>query len=164
MTLLRQSGSKRARFFQRHPGTRSIPGVKSEWLGRLLEKLKVRVAPGKIGALGERLAARHLENKGYRVLARNYSVKGGEADILAAHEGLIVVIEVKTRRSVRFGTPAQAVTARKRRRVLLAGQIYCRRNGHSLSRLRGDVVSVMFRPGNGDPEIRHYVGVLGFER
>jgi putative endonuclease len=164
MTALRQSGNKQSRSFERHSGIRAVPGVRSVWLGRLLEKLKARVAPGRIGTLGERLAAHHLEDKGYQVLARNYSVRGGEADILAAHQGLIVVIEVKARRSVRFGTPAQAITARKRRRVLLAGQIYCRRNGHSLSRLRGDVVSVMFHRGKREPEIRHYVGVLGYER
>ena len=164
MPALRQSGNKRSRPPERHSGTRPIPGIGSAWLGRLFEKLKARVTPGKVGALGERLAARHLEEKGYRVLERNFSVRGGEADILAAHGGLIVVVEVKARRSVRFGTPAQAVTARKRRRVLLAGQIYCRKNGHSLSRLRGDVVSVMFRRGREEPEIRHYVGVLGFER
>ncbi len=91
-------------------------------------------------------------------------MKGGEADILAADAGRIVVVEVKTRRSTAFGTPAEAVTARKRRRVLLAGQVFCRRNGYSLARLRGDVVAVMCDGTASHPSIRHYKGVLGRER
>lgn len=136
---------------------------RSNWLFRFLRRFRTKAAPKKTGAFGERLAARHLERNGYRVLARNYGVKGGEADIVATDGQSIVVVEVKTRRSLGFGTPAQAVTARKRQRVLLAGQIYCRRHGHSISRLRGDVVSIMLRGGKGRAEIRHYVGALGLE-
>ncbi len=133
-------------------------------VSRLWERARAGVSPGRLGARGEELAARHLKGLGYRILARNYRVKGGEADILAADGGRIVVVEVKTRRSTAFGTPAEAVTPRKTRRVLLAGQVYCRRHGFSLSHLRGDVVAVTYDGTSPLPRIRHYEGALGTNR
>jgi len=112
------------------------------------------------GARGESLAAKFLEAQGYQIECRNFRIKGGEADIIATHGGLVVVVEVKTRSSGRFGSPAQAVDGRKGRRVIRAGRAYCRTKGLSLSRLRGDLVAVELPPGGGDPEIRHYQGAL----
>lgn len=112
------------------------------------------------GARGESLAAKFLETQGYRVECRNFRIKGGEADIIATRDGLVVVVEVKTRSSARFGSPAQAVDGRKGRRVIRAGRAYCRAKGLSLSKLRGDLVAVELPPGGGTPHIRHYRGVI----
>ena len=110
--------------------------------------------------MGEGLAAKFLESQGYRIECRNFRIKGGEADIIATHGGLVVVVEVKTRSSGRFGSPAQAVDRRKERRVIRAGRAYCRAKGLSLSQLRGDLVAVELPPGGGAPEIRHYRGAI----
>ena len=112
------------------------------------------------GARGERIAAKFLESQGYRIQSRNFRVKGGEADIIAAKDGLVVVVEVKTRSSGRFGSPAQAVNERKARRVIRAGRSFCRGKGLSLSKLRCDVVAVEWPRGGGDPKIRHYQGAI----
>ncbi len=109
---------------------------------------------------GEAAAARFLEGRGYRILARNFRVRGGEADLVALRGDLLVVVEVKTRTQTRFGPPEAAVDARKARRVLRAGRIFARRHGISLSRLRGDVVAVVFPAEGGEPQIRHHENVL----
>jgi len=112
------------------------------------------------GTRGESLAAKFLISQGYRIECRNFRIKGGEADLIATRDGLVVVVEVKTRSGGRFGSPAQAVDRRKGRRVIRAGRAYCRAKGISLATLRGDLVAIELPPGGGDPQIRHYRGVL----
>lgn len=70
---------------------------------------------GAIGALGEKLAARHLRSEGYKVLYRNFrAVEGGEVDIVCRDGEVLAFVEVKTRTSTRFGRPIDAVTMDKR--------------------------------------------------
>jgi putative endonuclease len=132
-------------------------------VGGLLEALLGRLGlsdPSDVARRGEAAAARYLEGLGYRILARNFRVRGGEADLMALRGDLLVVVEVKARTGARFGPPEAAVDLRKTRRVLKAGRVFARRNGFSLSRLRGDVVAVLFPPGGGEAQIRHYENVL----
>ncbi len=119
-----------------------------------------RLAPGGRGGFGEAIAVRHLKAKGYAIKARNYRVKGGEADIIASRGGLLVVVEVKTRTNRLFGSPEEAVTRTKTKRALKAGRVYCRRHGLSLALLRGDVVAVEFTAKGKNVEIRHHEGAL----
>jgi putative endonuclease len=70
-----------------------------------------------LGRAGEDRAAQHLTALGYTVLSRNWRAPGGELDVVAAHGREIVVVEVKTRRSLGFGHPLEAVDDRKRRRL-----------------------------------------------
>jgi putative endonuclease len=70
------------------------------------------------GSIGEDHAARHLIISGYELLERNYRSRGGEVDIVAKdRDGTIVFVEVKTRRSLVYGLPQQAVTPRKQRQI-----------------------------------------------
>lgn len=117
-------------------------------------------SPGALGKAGEEAAARHLEQSGYRVLARNYRIRGGEADLIAEKGGFIVAVEVKSRATQTFGTPAQAVTSEKARRVLRAGRAYCRSQGISLAKLRCDVMAVEPDP-EGKFALRHYPNAFG---
>lgn len=65
------------------------------------------------GRIGEAAAERHYQSHGYRIIARNYSVRGGEIDLVAFKRGVLVFIEVKARSSDRFGAPSDAVDERK---------------------------------------------------
>ena len=69
------------------------------------------------GRRGEDLAAAWYLTRGYEVLDRNWRVAGGELDIVAASDGVLVFCEVKARSSDRFGTPAEAVGPLKQRRL-----------------------------------------------
>lgn len=69
-------------------------------------------------------AKTYLLGRGYSILAENYTVRGAELDLVAQLGELIVVIEVKQRRSVQFGTPAEAISAAKLRRLQAAALSY----------------------------------------
>ena len=70
-----------------------------------------------LGAHGEELVARWYADRGYVVVDRNWRGPGGELDVIAERDGTIVFCEVKARSSSRFGTPFEAVTARKQQRI-----------------------------------------------
>lgn len=71
----------------------------------------------RLGAQGEDRAAAWYRQHGYEVLARNWRCREGELDLICATGDRIVVCEVKTRSSLAFGHPAEAVTPAKQRRV-----------------------------------------------
>lgn len=69
------------------------------------------------GRAGEQRAAQHLSACGYDIVDRNWRCPQGEIDIVATRGDLVCVVEVKTRRSERFGHPFEAVDERKRQRL-----------------------------------------------
>jgi putative endonuclease len=70
-----------------------------------------------LGKLGEDLACRELERRGYAVSARRYRSRFGEIDIVCRDGPTTVFVEVKARRSDRRGTAAESISPRKRRRI-----------------------------------------------
>ena len=115
-----------------------------------------------VGAYGERLAARYLMERGMQILDRNWRCDQGEIDIVAMDGSCLVIVEVKTRRSLAFGSPVEAVTAVKAARLRrLSG---CWLAGHrslvdSVADVRIDVIGVL-RPAHGPALIEHLVSVL----
>jgi putative endonuclease len=106
-----------------------------------------------LGRLGENLACRELERRGYVILARRYRQSGGEIDIVARDGGTVVFIEVKARDGRDFGDGAEAVTARKRRRIVQAATDYVMRNiGHECA-CRFDVVAIDLTAGEAKVEV-----------
>ena len=96
----------------------------------------------RLGRSGEALAAAHLEAQGYRILVRNYRTRLGEVDIIAQDRDTLVFVEVKVRRSPRFGTAKAAVTAAKRRKLSMVALQYLKSVSQSSARARFDVVAV----------------------
>lgn len=96
----------------------------------------------RLGAAGEAAAARHLQEQGYTVLVRNYRKRPGEVDIIAQKDDVLIFIEVKTRKSARFGSPAEAVDAAKRRRICTAALHYVSENNAADLPARFDVIEV----------------------
>lgn len=71
-----------------------------------------------IGAFGEATIARYLESRGYDIIERNWRIKEGEIDIIACStDGLLHFVEVKTRSSLAFGDPLEAIDRNKARRL-----------------------------------------------
>ncbi|MCI6011282.1 MAG: YraN family protein [Firmicutes bacterium] len=70
-----------------------------------------------LGKLGEELAEELLKQEEYEILARNYRCPYGEIDLIAEKDGVLAFLEVKTRRSSRYGTPAEAVSGEKQRKI-----------------------------------------------
>jgi len=96
-----------------------------------------------LGAAGEDAAARWLRDRGYLILACGFRARCGEIDLVAQDGATIVFAEVKTRTSALFGTPAEAVTARKRARIVRAAALYLLAAGWSERACRFDVLAVV---------------------
>lgn len=95
-----------------------------------------------VGDAGEELAARWYEANGYVVLARNWRAADGEIDLVCRRGATVVVCEVKTRRSTRYGTPAEAVTPAKRARLRRLAAQWLAATGVTCRDVRFDVVAV----------------------
>jgi putative endonuclease len=95
-----------------------------------------------LGKLGEELACDELQRRGYAILARRFRTRVGEIDIVARDGSSLVFVEVKARRTVRFGLPLEAIGYRKRRRMCAMAAEYLSRCRPRTRSCRFDVVSV----------------------
>jgi len=76
------------------------------------------------GILGEKLARDFLKKRGYRILETNYRCPEGEIDIVAKHKDYLVFIEVRTKRSLEFGSPEESITTTKMERLRAVASHY----------------------------------------
>ncbi len=95
-----------------------------------------------IGAAGEKEASKYLQSKGYQIITNNFRSRFGEIDIIANDNGTTVFVEVKTRTSSQFGSPADSVSYFKLKKIVKTSQYYISR--FNISDYRYDVVEVMF--------------------
>jgi putative endonuclease len=107
-----------------------------------------------LGKIGEDLACRELEGRGYAILARRYRRRAGELDIIARDGPTVVFVEVKAREGREFGDGADAVTSLKRRRMTRVALEYLVRHRLTHCPCRFDVVSIHME--NGHPLIEVY--------
>lgn len=89
------------------------------------------VSKQQLGSAGERKARRYLESRGYEFLVANHRTRFGEVDLVMRRNGVLVFVEVKTRRGHRQGYPEEAVTPRKLARIIRTAQAYRRLHRHS---------------------------------
>lgn len=115
-------------------------------------------AKDKLGRRGEDLAAGYLEAQGIRVVDRNWRCSGGEIDIVAFDGDSLVIAEVKTRRSLAFGHPFEAVGAEKLARLHRLASAWCRDHELRMPLRRVDVIAVL-DDGAGEASIEHLKGV-----
>lgn len=99
-----------------------------------------------LGRLGEQLAAQALTARGYRIRERNWRCQTGELDIVAEDGGVLVVVEVKTRRGREFGSPEEAVTPTKQAKLVELAATYVQHDSWQ-GDWRIDVVAVELTPG-----------------
>ncbi len=114
-----------------------------------------------LGKDGEDLAARLLEDDGYEIVARNWRAgRTGEIDIVARRSDpesgrdVLVFVEVKTRASVRYGTPAESLTPEKQAKLLALAEKYLAENPANTD-IRFDVVSILLDGRSSAPEVQH---------
>jgi putative endonuclease len=103
----------------------------------------VTAARRALGAAGEAQAAAWYTAHGYAVLHRNWRCRDGELDLVVRRGRELVFVEVKTRRTDRFGTPAEAVTRDKQRRLRALAGRYLTATGNRAAALRFDVVCIL---------------------
>jgi putative endonuclease len=108
-----------------------------------------------IGTEGEQKAVEFLVTNNYSIIKINFRVgRIGEIDIIAKDAEYICFIEVKTRRSVNFGTPSEAVTFSKQEKIKLIASIYLSNTGNINKCVRFDVIEILMKNSNGVNEIQ----------
>lgn len=99
----------------------------------------------RLGAYGESVAARILDEAGYRILKRNYRCDVGEADIVAMDGDVLVFVEVRTRQGKRLGTPEESIGLRKQAKMIEVAQTYVSERQYE-GAWRMDVVAIVLGP------------------
>ena len=118
---------------------------------------------GLFGAWGEMQAAEYLRRKRYRLVAKNFRLRGGEIDLIAETKDYIVFIEVKTRTTAAYGLPCEAVERNKRRKITRVASAYLAQFDLWERPCRFDVIEV-WPDDQGEPVIRHLVHAFQAER
>jgi putative endonuclease len=111
-----------------------------------------------LGRHGEQLAAEYLQQAGFRILDRNWRCAEGEIDIVMVDRRVLVVCEVKTRSGTGYGTPLEAITRQKVRRLRHLAIRWVQANGVLFDEVRVDAVEVL-KDGRGGFTIEHVRGV-----
>ncbi len=101
-----------------------------------------------LGIQGEDLACAELQRRGYAILARRYRTRFGEIDIISERDEVVVFVEVKARRSRRYGEAAESIPFWKRRRIAAMALDYLAWTGRLSRRCRIEVVAI---DGAGTP-------------
>jgi len=102
----------------------------------------------KVGDFGEQAAADYLCRAGYDILERKYRLKIGEIDIIAQKDNTFMFVEVKTRRSIRYGYPAEAVTYRKQQKIMNTALCYLKQIDQNQAACRFDVMEIFLAEPN----------------
>jgi putative endonuclease len=111
-----------------------------------------------LGREGEQAAVDYLTERGFRILDRNWRCADGEIDIVAVERHALVVCEVKTRSGTRYGTPLEAISRAKHRRLRRLAVQWLRAHGIRFEQIRIDVVGLLYE-GTGGFTIEHIRGV-----
>ena|SRR3989344_6011904 len=96
-----------------------------------------------LGNQGETHAIKLLIKNGYKIVERNFRKPWGEIDIVAIKDGVLIFVEVKTRKSTKYGMPEEAVTPRKIAKIKRVGELYMKLNPGLPKKARVDVVSIL---------------------
>lgn len=115
-----------------------------------------------IGDFGENLALKFLHQRGYTIIARNYLSRYGELDIIAVHPkdiNTLCCIEVKTRLSVEFGSPEEAVTPSRVKKMHAAACCYFRERRIEDKFFRLDIISIFINAVTRSARIKHLRGI-----
>mgnify|MGYP002628066016 FL=1 len=95
-----------------------------------------------------------------RILARQFSTKWGELDLICLDGDTVVFVEVKTRKSDEYGHPTEAVTKKKQQNLTKAALYWLKKKGLLEHRARFDVVSVVWPEGAKTPTIEHFINAF----
>ena len=112
-----------------------------------------------VGRYGEDVATRYVQDAGWRVLDRNWRGADGELDLVALDGTALVTVEVKTRRGLGYGHPAEAVTARKIARLRRLTAQWVAAHDVRPRSIRIDVIAVLV-PRSGAAQVEHLVGIV----
>lgn len=113
-----------------------------------------------LGQHGEQIAEVFLNKNGYKLLEKNYRYsRMAEIDIIAKEKDCIVFVEVKTRSSIDFGHPFEAINKKKIENIIQAGLAYLNETQEKYKRYRIDVIAIIGDINTMTPKIEHLKNV-----
>ncbi len=122
----------------------------------LLNKRKLLADREKLGRWGEKRCEKFLKIKGLKTLARNFSCKTGELDLVMVDtDATIVFVEVRTKADSDFASPEDSITTTKKTRLLRTARYFLATNNIADRPYRFDVVAIVLDK-NARPDIKHY--------
>lgn len=116
-----------------------------------------------LGKFGEEIAAEYLADIGYSIIKRNYRCENGEIDVIAKDNDVIVFIEVKTRRSLKYGIPQSAVTQQKQSQISMVALSYLNQVNAFDSPCRFDVIAITLPPASKELQIEHIQNAFEYQ-
>jgi len=105
-----------------------------------------------LGKQGEELAVAYLRKKGYVILVTNFRAGRNEIDIIARDGNILVIVEVKSRRSTYFAEPEYSVTLQKQKSLIRAANVYIFRNNIQ-EETRFDIIAIVLN--NNEVKVNH---------
>ena len=118
----------------------------------------------KLGEKGEKLAAKFLKRKGYKIIQLNYRCKLGEIDIIAQQDRTLIFAEVRTKQTEKFGPPQYSVSAAKRKQISKAALCYIKEKRLTEQSCRFDVIAITFSKESRRPMIEHIENAFELSR
>ncbi len=115
-----------------------------------------------VGELGENIAGKFLEKKGYKILERNYRCKEGEIDIVAEHKESLVFVEVRTKTTSRFGTPEESVSPNKMRTITNSSFSYLNTHKAFSQNWRIDFIGIELAADGDVKRVNHIENAIQF--
>lgn len=109
------------------------------WTDRGADKMASNIEKG---SKGELIAKNYLQTNGYKILEMNYRNKQGEIDIIALKDDVLVFIEVKSRTSINFGYPYEAVNKKKRDKIIKTSYYFIKENNYHNYQVRYDIIEI----------------------
>lgn len=113
----------------------------------------------KAGMAAEEKAASWLKEQGYRIIDRNFNVRRGEVDIVAANNEVLAFVEVRSRSSSSHGSPEETISPAKIKRIITASRYWLVKNGDFGLDIRFDVIALDYSD-NPEGELRHLPGAF----
>lgn len=107
-----------------------------------------------VGNKAEGLACEFLEKKGYKILERNFTIRGGEIDVVSLLSGTLVFVEVKARFNHQFGRPEESITPWKLKALYHTAEVYINKIRWGEKPFRFDLVTLDFAEDKESPEIK----------
>lgn len=96
-----------------------------------------------IGNIGEDIVAKFLQKNGYEIVKRNFTIKGGEIDIIAKKDDTYSFVEVKTRKSNSLVSGENSITEAKKKHIIYTAECFFKKLGNP-SKSRFDVAVVIY--------------------
>ena len=122
----------------------------------LLNRRKLLADAKLLGRWGEKRCEKYLKSKGLKSLARNFSCKTGEIDlVMVDSDGSIVFVEVRTKAAETFEPPESSITAPKKARLARTARYFLATHNIEDRPFRFDVVTIVLGQ-TGQPTIKHY--------